>query len=121
MNDNLVDSTDFLPTIMDAVGRPLPSDVLTDGLSFHSQLLGKDVATRPWVFCHFDPRPGWDKDRFRLLRFARDQRYKLYDDGRLYDVPNDPLEQRPILSKDDTAEMKAARKKLHAVLTSMAE
>ena len=119
VNDNLVDSTDFLPTMLDAARHPLPADTLKDGLSFYPQLLGQEVATRPWVFCHFDPRPGWDKDRFRLLRFARDRRYKLYDDGRLYDVPHDQLEQRPILAEDDTAETKAVRQRLDAVLKSM--
>jgi len=119
VNDNLVDSTDFLPTLLDAARRPLPSDELTDGISFYPQLLGQDVATRPWVFCHFDPRPGWDKDHFRLIRFARDRHYKLYDDGRLYDVPNDQLEQRAILEKDDTTDTKAVRKRLDAVLKSM--
>ncbi|MCA9121387.1 MAG: sulfatase-like hydrolase/transferase [Planctomycetaceae bacterium] len=119
VNESLVDSTDFLPTILDAAGHPLPSDAVTDGLSFYPQLVGRDVATRPWVFCHFDPRPGWDKDRFRLLRFAREHRYKLYDDGRLYDVPHDQLEERPILAKDDNAETRAARMRLDAVLKAM--
>ena len=121
VNDNLVDSTDFLATILDAADHPLPSDTFTDGLSFYPQLLGQDVATRGWVFCHFDPRPGWDKDRFRLLRFARDKRYKLYDDGRMYDVPNDQLEQHPILANNETPEAKAARKRLARVLDSMKE
>lgn len=119
VNDNLVDSTDFLPTILDAAGHPLPANAVTDGLSFHPQLLGMDVAVRPWVFCHYDPRPGWDKDRFRLKRFARDKRYKLYDDGKLFDVPNDKLEQRPILANEDTAETKLAREKLAKVMKSM--
>ena len=119
VNDNLVDSTDFLPTVLNAAGSPLPSNAFTDGLSFYPQLLGKDVATRPWVFCHYDPRPGWDKDRFRLVRFARDKRYKLYDDGKLFDVPNDKLEKRPLQVNDDTAESKAARSRLAAVLDSM--
>ena len=119
VNNNLVDSTDFLPTVLDAANRPLPVNAITDGLSFYPQLLGENVATRQWVFCHFDPRPGWDKDRFRLLRFARDKRYKLYDDGKLYNVPEDLLEQQPIKVQDDTKQTRAARERLAAVLKSM--
>ena len=73
----------------------------------------------PGFFCPFDPRPGWDKDRFRLVRFARDRQYKLYDDGRLYDIPADRLEQHAILSKHDTAKTRAVRETLAAVLQSM--
>jgi len=120
VNDNLVDSTDFLPTILDAAGKPLPSDAVTDGISFLPQLLGTEATVREWVFCHFDPRPGWDKDRFRLRRFARDKRYKLYDDGRLYDISKDVLEQKPITDGVDSPGSSKARERLAAVLKSMA-
>lgn len=118
-NDNLVDSTDFLPTVLEAAGRPLPADAVTDGISFYPQLLGDQAAVREWVFCHFDPRPGWDKDRFRLVRFARDQQYKLYDDGKLYDIAGDVLEQKPITSDADTPGTSKARARLAVVLKSM--
>lgn len=119
VNDNLIDSTDFLPTVLNAAGRPLPSDVFTDGLSFYPQLVGTKSSVREWVFCHFDPRPGWDKDRFRLKRFARDKRYKLYDNGKLLDIASDVLEQKPITSSDDSSDTAKARKRLAAVLKSM--
>ena len=112
--DNLVDSTDFLPTIMEAAQRPIPAQAKLDGISFCPQLLGQPAQPRPWVFCHYDPRPGWDKDKFRKIRFARDKRFKLYGNGKLYDVPNDKLEQRPIT--EDTPESSAARQRLAAVL-----
>ena len=114
INDNLVDSTDFLPTMMEAAQRPIPARAKLDGISFYPQLLGQPVQPRPWVFCHYDPRPGWDKDQFRKIRFARDKRFKLYGNGKLYDVPNDKLEQRPITR--DTPESSAARQRLAAVL-----
>jgi arylsulfatase A-like enzyme len=117
VNNDLVDSTDFLPTVLDVAGKPLSGKVLTDGRSFYPQLMGKTGTPREWIFCHFDPRPGWDKDRFRLKRFARDKKYKLYDDGNLFDVPNDQLEKSPI--KSDSVEAAAARKALKTVLDSM--
>lgn len=121
VNDDLIDSTDFGPTIVQAAGRNPSSLGEIDGQSFYPQLLGREGDPREWIFCHFDPRPGWDKDRFRLLRFARDKRYKLYDDGRLYDVPADRLEQRPIEPSEDTAASRAARQKLQRVLNQMAK
>lgn len=119
LNGNLVDSTDFLPTVMEAVGQPIPRSAKLDGISFYPQLFGQDGQIRPWVFCHYDPRPGWDKDQFRKIRFARDKRYKLYGDGKLYDVPNDKLEKSPILASADTATSRKARQRLARVLKDM--
>ncbi len=114
--EELIDSTDFLPTLLEAAGTPLPDSELCDGVSLYPLLRGTKSTTRDHIFCHFDPRPGWDKDRFRLHRFARDERWKLYDDGRLYDVPVDQLEKSPIDAEKDTPETKEARKRLNAVL-----
>ena len=118
-NNDLIDSTDFLPTLMEAAHRPLSADLKLDGVSFYPRLLGRDGQPRTWTFCHFDPRPGWDKDRFTKRRYARDKRYKLYGDGQLFDVPNDQLEERPILKADDTAATNSARRRLVNVLRSM--
>ena len=121
VSDDLVDSTDFLPTLLEAAGHPIRESKNRhfDGQSFYPWLLGRQGSPREWVFCHFDPRPGWDKDHFRLLRFARDKRFKLYDDGRLYDIANDALEQQPILTDKDTPPTRAARERLAAVLAKM--
>lgn len=119
VNDNLVDSTDFLPTIVEAAGCPVPDEAKLDGISFYPQLFGKDDKVREWTFCHYDPRPGWDKDQFRKIRYARDQRYKLYSDGKLYDVPNDKLEQTAVLASEDTQATRKARQRLAAVLDDM--
>jgi hypothetical protein len=50
------------------------------------------------------------------VQYARDQQFKLYDDGKLYDVPADELEQRPIAPGSGSAAAEAARRKLQAVL-----
>ena len=116
--DDLVDSTDLLPTLLEAAGRPLAANSALDGRSFYARLRGQPGNPREWVYCYYDPRPGWDKDKYRLLVFARDKRFKLYSDGRLFDVPRDPLEQRPIPSDTDTHITRSARQKLAAVLQS---
>lgn len=119
VDEELVDSTDFLPLLLEAAGRPLPENHELDGVSFYPRLLGQPGTPRDWVFCHFEPRPGWDKDQFTKLRFARDKRYKLYDDGRLYEIPADKLEQHPVHASDDTRATRSAREKLKAVLAQM--
>ncbi|MEM6474079.1 MAG: beta-propeller fold lactonase family protein, partial [Planctomycetota bacterium] len=119
VNKNLVDSTDFLPTVAAAAGVPIPDDVRLDGISFYEQLRGQPGDVRPWVFCHYDPRPGWDKDQFRKIRFARDDRYKLYGDGKLFDVIRDPLEHQAIQPSAAIDVARDARQRLAAVLADM--
>lgn len=119
VNDNLVDSTDLLPTVREAAGQPIPGSVGLDGISFYPQLFGQADHVRPWVFCHFDPRPGWDKDQFGKTRFARDQRYKIYGDGNLFDIPADPLEQSPLAPSQDTDDIRQSRARLASVLDGM--
>jgi arylsulfatase A len=111
--DDLIDSTDFVPTILDAASAPRPTDVTLDGVSFLPRLRGERGAPRDWVFCWHDPRPGWDKEKYKLEVWARDRRWKLYQDGRLIDVPNDEFELHPV---SGGAEAEAARKRLKAVL-----
>ena len=92
--DDLIDSVDFLPTMTGAGGASAPRGA--DGQSFLPQLKGDKGNPRKYLFCHYDPRPGWDKDNYRLHRFAWTKQYKLYDDGRMYDLLADPLEQHPL-------------------------
>ena len=41
--EDLIDSTDFLPTVLQASGEPMPGDVKLDGQSFLPQLRGEHV------------------------------------------------------------------------------
>jgi arylsulfatase A len=118
VSTDLIDSTDFLPTLIEAVRHKLPAGAAMDGRSFLPQLRGEKGRPREWLYMHHDPRPGWDKDRFRLERFARTQRFKLYDDGRLFDLSTDVLEEKPIMPGADTKISAAARARLQKVLDS---
>jgi arylsulfatase A-like enzyme len=110
--DDLVDTTDFLPTVAAATGARLPAGVELDGRSFLPQLRGEEGSPREWVFCHYDP----DWGSFERSRFARNQRWKLYDDGRLYNVPEDPLEKEPLDPGSEGPEARDARRLLQEVL-----
>lgn len=117
--EDLIDTTDILPTILQAAGGSghLPNDL--DGISFYPTLIGKPARKRKWSYCYYDPRPGWDKEKFGTIQFARTARFKLYGDGRFYDIPNDRLETRPIAPADDSPASSAARVLLSSVLKSM--
>jgi arylsulfatase A-like enzyme len=119
VSNDLIDSTDFLPTLLDVAGHSTLPEVKIDGRSFLPQLRGERGDPRSWVFYHFDPRPGWDKDRRKLYRYAQDQKFKLYDDGRLFDLPADALEQNAIAPEEESQPAKRARATLQAVLDAM--
>ncbi len=114
--DDLVDFSDFLPTLAQWSGAAIPTSRTIDGISFAPQLRGEPGKKRTWTYCYYNPRPG--QKRFPETRFAHDAHWKLYGDGRLFDVTRDVLEQEPI-PPEHSRETVAARKKLQAVLESM--
>ncbi len=117
VSDDIVDSTDYLPTMMEIAGAVPPPDI--DGHSFAPQLRGDAGHPREWAFFDYNPQPGHDKEQFPHERLALDKRYKLYDDGRLYDMDADPDQQRPIAEGQGGAEAEAARRTLRQPLDSL--
>ena len=117
LSDAMIAPSDFLPTLFEAINRPFPTDFHTDGQSFIGP--GKEIATerRDWVFIDHNPRPGWDKENFVPQRFVKGPQYKLYADGRFYDVEADRLEQRPI--EPLTEELNVLHLKYQHILDSL--
>ena len=114
---DLVDSTDFLPTICAAAGIAVPAELKIDGQSFWPQLLGEKGAPREWIYCWYARDGGAAASK----EFARTLRYKLYRDGSLYDVPADRLEARPLDVTKLDREGQAAREMLRGVLDRFQE
>jgi arylsulfatase A len=112
---DLVDMSDFFPTLMEAAGVTVPKSYPLDGRSFLPQVLGKKGNPREWIYCYYNPRP----ERTQPVRFARDLRWKLYGDGRLFDVSKDVDETTPITGTRETDASRAARRKLKTALDSM--
>lgn len=112
--NDLVDFSDFFPTLAEAAGARVPGRLGIDGHSFLPQLRGRPGNPRQWVFCHYFRDPGNP-----VQCFARDKRWKLYIDGKLFDVQADPLEQRPITSRTGDTAARTARRQLQAVLDSL--
>jgi arylsulfatase A len=108
--DDLIDSTDFLPTICAAANVAIPSQLTVDGVSFFPQLRGEAGQPRQWIYSWFARSGGAQAD----FEFIMDKRFKLYRDGRMFDVAADFEEHNPL----DLAQLpaaQAAKKQLAAV------
>ena len=100
---DLVDASDFLPTLAELAGAAVPEGVTLDGRSFAPQLRGEPGRPRAWVYSGFGGRS-----------FLRDERWKLLRSGELFDLARDADETAPILAAADTPESAAARARLLA-------
>jgi arylsulfatase A len=116
-NDDLVASTDFLPTICEAAGAELPATMPTDGQSFYAQLLGQTGSPRETLYCWY----ARDGGKRNVHEFAMTKQHKLYRDGRFFDVAADPDEKAPRKTADLTGEAAEAASKLSSVLEQYAD
>jgi arylsulfatase A len=114
----LIDSTDFIPAICEATGAKWFEGRPLDGRSFLPQVRGERGSPRESLVAHYDPHPGC-KVNYTPTRLAWDHRWKLYLDGRLFDLQNDVLEKKPITMDTPDKEARAARWKLQAALDAM--
>ena len=119
IHSGLVEASDFLPTLAALAGRSVPDDWQIDGVSFAPQLMGQKGASRDWAFFWYDPRPGWDKDQFQRSIFALDHRYKLFADGRMFDIKGQGFREIALDLHQLNNEQKMARYKLSAAITQM--
>ena len=111
VTQDLVDFSDFLPTMCDAAGIPVPTSMELDGRSFLPQLMGESGNPREWIYVWYS-RNGGPKGR----EFTRNQRYKLYRSGEFYDIRTDVLEKRPLEIASLGDDVNAIHVKLQAAL-----
>jgi arylsulfatase A-like enzyme len=117
----LVDASDFVPTLAQLTGRRRDIGWQTDGVSFAPRLLGTEGKQRKAVFFWYDPRPGWDKEKFDRHIFALDHNYKLFSDGRMFDIRGEGFREVPLNPDELSKEAKAARNKLQRVIDKTME
>ena len=101
VSNDLIDLTDFLPTFCDVSNLSIPAVPAIDGRSFGPQLQGKEGNPRDWIYCWYS-RNGIDS---LAQVFVRNQVYKLYADGRFYDIESDPLEESPMNTNNLNTEL----------------
>ncbi|MCA9058704.1 MAG: sulfatase-like hydrolase/transferase [Planctomycetaceae bacterium] len=114
--DDLVDMSDYLPTFIELTGATLPTDRKIDGVSFASRLLGQGSSPRSWAYAEEAvlPKPGGvEPDGTSSgLRWVRTADWKLYNDGRLFNMVEDDREQNTISVNQDNLEQRAIRQQL---------
>ncbi len=107
-SDDLVDFSDWLPTLAELGGAKLPQEVKLDGHSFASRLTGNQTAPRQWAYAEA-------KNKY----WVRTRQWKLYNDGRLFDIQKDPLEQTAIPIARLAAQDAKKKRLLEAALESV--
>ena len=121
--ETVVDFTDFLPTFADLADADTPKERGIDGHSFAASLFGNGQSNRQFAFCQEAvlPKPGGTEPEGENsgLSWVRNTGWKLYSDGRLYDMSRDPEEMRPIRASDDSPLQAMIRKQLKAGLDSV--
>jgi len=86
-NDNLVDFSDWLPTLAEFGATKVSHEI--DGISFAPALFGLSGSkwkVRSFAFSESKGGKAW----------VRTQQYKLYNNGNFYDVRNDAMEKKPL-------------------------
>ena len=101
--NDLFEFSDFLPTFADFAGVPVPEGI--DGKSYFQLFNGQKQEPRETLFVHYDPLKSGGSERW-YGRFVRNKEYKLYSDGRFYNVSQDSREQKPITEEKLTAKEK---------------
>ena len=105
--DDLVDFSDWLPTFVELAGGTAPTGL--DGVSLADRLRGGDASQRKWAFAS---RRG--------SRWVRSQRWKLYDDGRLFDLGSGRAETGVVALSDPSPAARKARAQLESALRGLA-
>jgi len=110
-NLDLIDFSDFLPTICEAAKIDIETLDL-DGQSFLPQLRGEKGNPRDWIYSWYS-RSG-EVGNARV--FVRNHRYKLYDSGEFYEIPIDYHEQNPLDIKTMNEDTQKVYKQFSEVL-----
>ena len=106
VTDTLVDMSDFFPTCVELASKTPPAGL--DGHGFAPLLTGEAFDEREFAYA-----------QHRGKFWVRNQRFKLYDDGRLFDLVDDPREKKPIPADKQSPAAAAARKALSSAIDGL--
>ena len=118
VNDDLVHLYDVFPTMCEAAGISLPPNKEIDARSFYPQLLGTVGNPRPYLFHHYSPQ-GSDFAvdlPSELSMYAWTHDYKLYSNGRFFDLQADLYETNALDTASLTIGQQAAYDMLEEAL-----
>jgi arylsulfatase A-like enzyme len=106
INNDLIDFSDFMPTLAELAHQELPANVIIDGKSFAPRIKGLPGNPRNWIYNEYE-------DNY----WIRNHKWKLYGDGKLFDMENDPDEESPVSEEPDS--VKNVRDKFNDVLQQL--
>ncbi|MDB0068463.1 sulfatase-like hydrolase/transferase [bacterium] len=112
--EDLVDFTDVYPTLAKLAGVELGEDDPQDGQSFLPQILGLKTTPRTHVLCHYQPYMKFGSKNAGA--FVRTDRFKLYADGRFYDIARDLDEAKDLAKSLNKEKEQTAHKQLKALI-----
>ena len=123
--DGLINFNDFYATFCDI----LKVNNESDGKSFMDVLTTNNLLKRDITTIYYDPHHNLgsnvSKQRLNISKlrnvFTQNARYKLYKDGRFFDIENDVLETNPLIDEKLDNHQKEIRKKLSIELTNFPE
>jgi arylsulfatase A-like enzyme len=105
---DLVDFSDLFPTFAELAGSKMPSGFTFDGRSLAPQLRGQPGNPREWIFVQLGA--NW---------YARELKWKLNNQGELFDMTDAPFVEKLIAADARDAQAVAARKHLQTVLDQL--
>jgi arylsulfatase A len=108
ISDELIDFSDFMPTLAELAGAPLPENVIIDGKSFAPVLFGEKRVPREWIY-----------NEFRGEAWIRNKDWKLYRNGRFYHVTVDPFEKHDLSGAQLTETARAMKENLQKQLNKL--
>jgi arylsulfatase A len=102
-SDNLVDTTDVLPTLLEVTGATAPGSIDLDGHSLLPELKGDNTSARKAIY-------SWHPTRER--EFAADKTYKLYADGRFVEYASSSHKEQEVTESKETTSVREALQKV---------
>lgn len=108
VSEDLIDSSDFLPTFAELAGAKLPGGLVIDGKSFAAQLHGEKGTPRESVFIQLARK--W---------YVLELRWKLTESGELFDMSGAPWAETLVPADTTDPDAVAARKRLQAKLDQL--
>jgi len=86
---------DMYPTFAELAGADLGKEPRLDGLSLLPLLKGEPRLPRDWICMSFKSQWPGANGQHQVSAWVRNQRWKLYDNGEVYDMEKDPAEETP--------------------------
>ena len=105
VSKELIDISDFFSTLAELGGAQLPEGVTLDSRSFAAQIKGEKGTPRDWVYVELNGSS-----------YVRNARYKLTNDGALFDLIEAPFKEIPVAKDTTDAAAIAVRAELQKVL-----